>query len=114
MVNYIKDNYLYFQKLYQVYDNSAYRNDYSFSIALHTLNGFRIPGHEWDIPHRFILLSPKDRLYRIDKAQTKVIFDTLDNKGKHNLLNIQDQSYHCMNKISMHEKYDQFIEVYDY
>lgn len=111
LVNYVKDNYFYFQRLYQVDDN-AYRNDYSFSIALYIANGFCIPGSEWEIPYKFVLSTNKDVVFRVDKGQIKLIINTRNWKQPKQLFNVQKMSLHCMNKHSLQHKYDEIIEVY--
>ena len=111
LVNHVKDNYFYFQRLYQVEDN-AYRNDYSFSIALYILTGNRIPGTEWEIPYKFVLSTNKDIVFRIDKGQIKMIIDTRDWKSPKQIFNVQKMSLHCMNKMSLLHKYNDIVEVY--
>ncbi len=111
MVNHIQDNYFYYQKLYQVNDKS-YRNDFSFSIALHILNGYRTPGQEWEIPYGFVLSRQYDTVFRVDRGQILLILDVRNRKNPHQLFNVQKMSLHCMNKISLLEHYDRFIKVY--
>lgn len=111
LVNHIKDNYFYFQRLYQASDK-AYRNDHSFSIALYIANGNRMPGTEWEIPYKFVLSTAKDTIYRIDKGQIKLIVNTRDWKSPKHLFNIQKMSLHCMNKVNLMHNYKSMIEVY--
>ena len=112
LVSYIKDNYFYFQKLYQVADN-AYRNDYSFSMALFICNGNRMPGPEWEIPYNFVLSTQKDEVARIDKGQIKLIISTYDWKAPKQMFNVQKMSLHCMNKVSLLDRYEEFMAVYN-
>ena len=112
LVEHIKDNYFHYKKLYQV-DDITYRNDYSFSMALHTMNGFRVPGPEFEIPYEFILTTSMDSVYRVDKGSTKFIMHSRDWPSQWHMFNIENISYHCFNKLSLLSKYDQFIEVYD-
>lgn len=111
LLTHIRDGYTYYQKYFQMYDQT-YRNDYAFSIALHIMNGYRIPSKEWEIPFPMVLIDPRDYVYRIDKGQTKFLINTLKPNPTYNFVNIQELSYHCMNKFSLYEKYDQFMEVY--
>jgi len=53
-----------------------------------------------------------DRVYRIDKNSTKFILHTRDWQQPWHLINIQDTSYHCLNKVSLLMKYEQFLEQY--
>lgn len=111
IVNHIHDNYEYYQKIYD-FDRTMYRNDFSFSIALHMMNGFVIPGSEFEIPFKFILATTMDQAYRVDKNSTKFIVHTRDWKSLWHMVNIKGISYHCMNKISLKYKYEQFLLSY--
>lgn len=109
LINHIKDNYFYYQRLYQVVDGS-YRNDYSFSIALYMINGYVTPGREWEIPYKFVLSRQCDSVYRVDKGQIKMI---TKHTGSIQAFNVQKTSLHCMNKISLILKYEELIEAYN-
>lgn len=111
LTNYIKNNYFYFQRLYQV-DDKAYRNDYSFSIALYILNGNRIPGIEWEIPYKFILSRAIDVIYKVKKGKIQLVINTQDWRSPKHLFNIENISLHCMNKVSLLNEYDSIIETY--
>ncbi len=112
LIEHIQDNYFHYRKLYQA-DDVVYRNDYSFSIALHIMNGFRTPGLEYEILYEFVLSTTMDSVYRVDKGSTKFIMHSRDWPGQWHMFNIEGISYHCMNKLSLLSKYDQFIEAYD-
>jgi len=111
IINHIKDNYFYYQRLYQVEDQ-AYRNDYSFSIALYMINGFVTPGPEWEIPYKFILARTRDTVYRVDKGQVKMIVQTGNHSPMEQLFNVQKISLHCMDKVGLQFKYDELIRAY--
>jgi len=89
-----------------------YRNDFSFSIALHMMNGFIIPSSEFEIPFNFILSTTMDSIYRVDKGSTKFIIHTRNWRSPWHMVNIDNISYHCMNKISLKSKYEQFLLSY--
>ena len=71
-----------------------------------------MPGPEWEIPYKFVLSTNRDVVIRIDKGQIKLIISTRDWKSPNHLFNVQKMSLHCMNKISLLKKYDEFIKVY--
>lgn len=110
-INQIHENYLYYRTLYQI-DESEYRNDYAFSIALHLMNGCVIPGPEYELPSKFIITSTMDHIYRIDKSSTKFILHTRTWPAPWHLFNLKQISYHCLNKVSLLMKYEQFLDVY--
>ena len=111
IVNHIHDNYEYYQQIYH-FEKAEYRNDFSFSIALHMMNGFIIPGSEFEIPHKFILSTTMDQAYRVDKGSTKFLIYTWDWRSPWNMVNIKGISYHCLNKVSLKFKYEQFLSSY--
>ena len=111
VVNQIHNNYSYYLSLYQI-ESKMYRNDNSFSIALHMLNGFTLSNTEYEIPYNYVMTTHMDRLYRIDKGSTKFILHTRDWKSPWHLFNLKDISYHCFNKVSLLMKYEQFLDVY--
>ena len=110
-VNHIHENYSYYKELYQM-QGETYRNDNSFSIALHMMNGFIISGPEFEIPHKFIMTTTMDLVYRIDKESAKFILHSRDWKNPWHLFNVKNISYHCLDKVSLLMKYEQFLEIY--
>ncbi len=110
-INEIHKSYSYYKSLFQI-DDSLYRNDYSFSIALHLMNGYVLAGPEFEFPFKFIMVSTMDRVYRIDKGSTKFILHTRLWPAQWHLFNVKGLSYHCLNKISLLMKYEQFLDIY--
>lgn len=97
LVDYIKENYVYYADLYRFYPK-PYRNDISFSIALHILNGFRTT-FESSLPPITTTID-KDILAEVNGSN--LIF--LINQGSvDNLIAVssQGQDVHIMNKQSI-------------
>lgn len=111
IINFVHDNYTYYCLLYQI-DNNMYRNDHSFSIAIHIMNGFRYQAGEAELPFDYVLATTMDDLYRVDKSSCKFIGYTRNYKSPWHMTNISNLNYHCMNKVSMLTKYEQFLAVY--
>lgn len=111
IINHINENYYYYQMMYD-FDRTMYRNDFSFSIALHMMNGFIVPRSEFEIPFKFILSTTMDTIYRINRGSTKFIIHTRDWRSPWHIVNIKDISYHCLNKINLESKYKQFLLAY--
>lgn len=112
LVNHIQENYEFYCVLYQAYD-WTYRNDYAFAIALYMLNGFRVPGPEYELPFKYVLSEPNNDIHQISLNSTRFLVQTGDWKAPWHYVNLKDISYHCMNKKSLLELYDTFIEFYD-
>jgi hypothetical protein len=97
LVDYIKENYSYYADLFRFYPK-PYRNDISFSIALHILNGFRTT-FESSLPPILTTID-KDILASVDSE--KLIF--LINQGSIDefvAASCHRQDVHVMNKQSI-------------
>lgn len=112
LVNHIQENYEFYCILYQIYDQK-YRNDHSFSIALHMMNGFRTPGPEYELPFKYIMTSREDVIHQLNVGSTRFLVWTDNWKSTWHYLNLKDISYHCLNKKTLLELYDTFIDFYD-
>ena len=112
LVNHIQENYEYYCILYQIYDQ-IYRNDHTFSIALHMMNGFRTPGPEYELPFQYIMTSRKDIIHQLNVGSTRFLVWTDDWQSPWHYFNLKDISYHCLNKKTLVELYDTFIDFYD-
>ncbi len=97
LVDYIKENYSYYADLFRFYPK-PYRNDISFSIALHILNGFST-NFETSLPPILTTID-KDILTTVDEK--KLIF--LINQGINDefvAASCCEQDVHIMNKQSI-------------
>jgi len=113
IISHIKNNYFYYQRLYQVEDNN-YRNDYSFSMALSIANGSVPLGKEWEIPYKFVLTTHRDMVHRVSLGKTKIIVDTMNQKSPKQIFNVEKISIHCMNKLGLMEVYEDILKAYHY
>ena len=105
LVEFIKENYNYYSDLYR-FDNRQYRNDISFSIAMHMLNGFEKPVG---------FLPPILTVQGIDTIESvgrhnnlKII---LSHSSEHYLTSIKDRDVHIMNKQSIIQHYEALKEL---
>jgi len=101
LVDHIKENYQQYADSYR-FNPTVYRNDISFSIATHILNG-------WDNNNDYVLppvlSSPDiDQLYDV-RDNLNLIFLS-DDKAS----NIKNQDIHIMNKQSLLRNYDKIME----
>jgi hypothetical protein len=100
LVTYIKKNWIYFRTLYSI-DDPLYRNDFSFSIAIHIMNGktngqfaTSLPGCLFHSLDTDILLDIKD-----DKIQALV--EKRLYIGEYQAVKLSNTDIHIMNKISL-------------
>ena len=99
LVKHIQENWGHYKTVYQLMGN-AYRNDFSFSIAAHMLNGFQ--------PGDFVKQMPGTLYYSLDKDELIELKDDsflflVEKKDQSNLfpVRIKGKTVHVMNKYSL-------------
>lgn len=110
LVEYIRQEYNFFQFLYG-FSEGFYRNDFSFSIAAHILNGYASNGIR-PLPEDHLIMSyQKDTIAELVDS-SKIIFcsTNTDEDWKTTLVNIEGLNVHIMNKRELLRVSDKFIE----
>ena len=107
LVDVIRTNYNYFADLFR-FNPKQYRNDISFSIAKHMLNGFENIGE--DLPPILTLLD-KDLIHSIDKNQLRVYLNDSMSEDHVVIASIKDSDVHVMNKQSIIRNAKEFLEI---
>jgi hypothetical protein len=105
LVEYIKENYNYYSDLYR-FDNRQYRNDISFSIAMHILNGFE--KNNISLPPIFTVQG-KDVLELVGKNKDLKIL--INDNNSFYLSSVKDTDIHIINKQSLIRHYDALKEL---
>jgi len=105
LVEFIKKNYNYYSDLYR-FNNRQYRNDISFSIAMHILNGFE--KNTISLPPIFTVQGT-DLLESIGKNNDLKIL--VSNNNEYYLSSIKDRDIHIMNKQSIIRHYAMLKEL---
>jgi hypothetical protein len=110
LVNYIKEEYSYFRFLYG-FGGSYYRNDFSFSIAAHIINGFEYGGQK-SFPSDTIVTSyQEDEIADFKDSKELILISTnMDEKWKSVLVNSDNTSIHFMNKVELFRISEDFIK----
>lgn len=106
-VRHVKENYKHYADLYR-FDSRQYRNDISFSIAKHIMEGFETTDQQMLPP----VLTALDRDVLVDVTDSKLIFlvnHNLDNNFCAASLSAMD--VHVMNKQSIHRNKDKLLEL---
>ena len=107
LVDVIRTNYNYFADLFR-FNPKQYRNDISFSIAKHMLNGFENRGE--DLPPILTLLD-KDLIHSIDENQLRVYLNDSMSEDHVVIASIKDLDVHVMNKQSIIRNAKEFLEI---
>jgi hypothetical protein len=109
LVNYIKDHYEYYSELFR-FDPRQYRNDISFSIAKHILDGFEDKSVE-SLPPVLTILD-KDVLAEVsDDGKLKILVNDITDSNKFSVASIKNTDIHIMNKQSIVRNKDQLLKL---
>lgn len=108
LVDFVKENYKYYADLFR-FRPDQYRNDISFSVASHILNGFETPVNS--LPP-VLTVQGKDILEKIND-DGKMIFSIKkwNDDESYYLISIKDQDVHIMNKQSIIRHYERLIDL---
>jgi hypothetical protein len=100
LVTHIKENWLYYRLVYQI-PNTMYRNDFSFSIAIHLMNGNQKTNWPKQPPGNLWFTTDMDVLIKMDDEKYVFLLDKKDWKGHYIAASINDANIHIMNKFSL-------------
>jgi hypothetical protein len=100
LVEFIKENYNYYADLYR-FNSTQYRNDISFSIALHILNGFE--KNTITLPP-ILTVQGKDSLKLIGADGSLKLL--INNQENFYLTSVANRDVHIMNKQSLIRNYE--------
>lgn len=107
LVEYIKENYNFFADLYR-FDPQQYRNDISFSIAKHILEGFE--KSNINLPP-LLTVQDRDLISLIKESSLKILIQSNVGNETYYPCSIKDQDLHLMNKQSIVKNYDHLKEL---
>jgi hypothetical protein len=109
MVKHIQDHWAFYKLVYN-FPSKMFRNDYAFSIAIHTLSGFLENTEIKPLPISKILsATDRDQIYKIYEDGTWVMFaNELDPNlsYKFYVTKFKGVNIHCMNKLSLMNNID--------
>jgi hypothetical protein len=108
LVNTIRNNYHYYGDMYG-FDPSQYRNDISFSIAKHIMNGFNTEEGP-SLPPVFTTID-KDILYKVDTDEKLTFLINNDLNSNYCATTVKGLDVHVMNKQSLIRNIDAFLEL---
>jgi hypothetical protein len=103
LVEHIKENYNYYRLVYNI-SETKFRNDFAFSIAIHTMRGF-VEDSNWPtaIPGDMWVSTDKDLLMDIKDNKIKML---AQRNYDYKAVKLTDATTHVMNKFSLNEFID--------
>ena len=100
LVKHIRENWFYYNNLYQI--NSAnFRNDYAFSIAIHTMNSMSPGEFVGELPGKMYYIKDQDFLENIKYDKMTFLVGKKDHLGEYTLLSSKGLNIHVLNKASL-------------
>lgn len=107
MVEHVKENYKFYADLYR-FDSRQYRNDISFSIAKHIVDGFETTESKMLPP----VLTTIDKDILLEVKDNKLLF-LINHKldSEFCASSLSDVDIHVMNKQSIYRCKDQLLEM---
>lgn len=108
LVKHIQDNYDLYSQIYR-FNPYMYRNDISFSIAKHMLDGFITDKADF-LPPVFTI-QDRDTIYRVDDSGIKVLIYDVMSEKESMISNIKNMDVHIMNKQAIVRFSKEFMEL---
>ena len=108
LVNIIRQNYQYYADLFR-FDTTQYRNDISFSVAKHILDGFETNTNE-SLPPILTVLD-KDILHSVDSTGKLTILASPHSDNNYYAAAVRGLDIHVMNKQSIIRHSEKLMEL---
>lgn len=109
LVSHIKENWKYYRLIYQI-PQVKYRNDFSFSIAIHLLNGRQRSTWPKQVPGNIWLTTDLDILEKMDDEKYVFLLEKKNWVGHYTLNSIENANIHIMNKFSLDRAITEVLE----
>jgi hypothetical protein len=100
LVEFIKTNWDYFKLLYNI-RSDTYRNDFSFSIAIHILNGKTENNFAVELPGKMTYILDRDFLVNAKHNVMNFLVEKEKYLGEYTLVKTTGLDIHVMNKSSL-------------
>tara|TARA_B110000503_G_scaffold129783_1_gene202379 strand:- start:11570 stop:12454 length:885 start_codon:yes stop_codon:yes gene_type:complete len=106
LLQHIQENWIHYNNIFQI-KSPYYRNDYSFSIAIHIMNGYQRGDFAKPMPGTLYYTTDKSILWKIDSTSLLLLLQKETYKGEYVPLRIKDANVHIMNKFSLNRCIDE-------
>jgi hypothetical protein len=106
LVRHIQDNWDHYRHIFQL-RTSQYRNDFSFSIAAHIMNGYQSGNFIMPVPGKLYYVTDKSILWQIASDSLLILLEKPKHNGEYTALRIKNANVHVMNKFSLNRCIDE-------
>lgn len=100
LVTHIKDNWEFYRILYAI-DSNAFRNDFAFSIAIHTMNGNVSGDFATPLPGTMSYILDRDFLVAMNDTKMQFLVEKEGYFGEYTVVKTNSLDVHVMNKYSL-------------
>lgn len=109
LLKHIQENWKHYTNIFQI-NTPYYRNDYSFSIAIHIMNGYSTGDFAKPMPGTLYFTTDKSILWSLDGSSMLLLLEKEGYKGEYTPLRIKNANVHVMNKFSLNRCIDEITE----
>jgi len=109
-LNHIQENWNYYRYVYQI-EQSLYRNDFAFSIAIHVMNGYQNGTWAHDLPGKLYYTIDKDILIEHTNTEMKFLIEKEKYRGEYTVMKTNGINVHVMNKFSISRLLNEELNV---
>ena len=106
LLQHIQENWQHYNNIFQI-NTPYYRNDYSFAIAIHIMNGYQTGDFAKPMPGVLYYTTDKSILWELDKDELLLLLEKELYKGEYTPLRIKNANVHVMNKFSLNRCIDE-------
>ena len=100
LVKHIKEHWDHYRGVFQI-SNTTYRNDFSFSIAIHIMNGYQDGDFAKEMPGKMYYSIDRDILHSIKNDEVKILLEKQGYPGQYIFSKVKGSNIHVMNKFSL-------------
>ena len=109
----VKENWNYYKDLYEI-PGMLYRNDYSFSVAAHVMNGFKSEAQEQLPIEKMYKTFDWDDIHEVNGVNDITMFlEKPKANADFQLGRWKDVDLHIMNKWALQRNADTLLEIYN-
>ena len=105
LLQHIQENWNHYRSIFQI-NQSYFRNDHAFSIAIHIMNGYTEGDFAKSMPGKLYYTTDKDICYDIKNEKITFLLEKEDYLGEYTLAVTNGLSIHVMNKFSLNRCID--------
>jgi len=107
VLQHIQENWTHYNNIFQI-NSPYYRNDYSFSIAIHIMNGYQKGDFAKPMPGVLYYTTDKSILWTMQKESMLLLLEKEGHKGEYTPMRIKGANVHVMNKFSLNRCIDEY------